>query len=79
MSDFIKSDRLSQRIIIKKTIDEWLDEVDYHDINSGSYVPSEFALIFMNFVKLVNGKEGETHKTPPVHLKMLDKMLSKQG
>jgi len=77
MSDFIKSDRLSQRIII--TIDEWLDEVDYHDINSGSYVPSEFALIFMNFVKLVNGKEGETHKTPPVHLKMLDKMLSKQN
>jgi len=65
--------------IIKKTLDEWLDEVDYHDINSGSYIPSEFALIFMNFVKLVNGKQGESHKTPPVHLKMLDKMLSKKN
>ena len=67
---------MNERVIIKKTIDEWLDEVDYHDINSGAYVPSTFALIFMNFVKLVNGKEGESHKTPPVHLKMLDKMLS---
>ena len=67
---------MNERVIIKKSIDEWLDEVDYHDINSGSYVPSTFALIFMNFVKLVNGSEGESHKTPPVHLKMLDKMLS---
>jgi phage terminase large subunit-like protein len=69
---------VKERIVVKKSLDEWLDEVDYHDINSGSYVPSQFALIFMNFVKLVNGAEGETHKTPPVHLKMLDKMLSKK-
>lgn len=62
--------------IIRKKIDEWLDEVDYKDINYGTYKPSSFALLFMNFIKLVNGKEGESHKTPPVHLKMLDKIIS---
>lgn len=61
--------------IIKKELDEWLNEVDYHDLNDGTYVPSEFALVFMNFIKLVNGKTGEANKTPPVHLKMLDKVV----
>ena len=32
------------------------------------------SLVYMNFIKLVNGAEGESHKTPPVHLKMLDKL-----
>lgn len=57
----------------RQELDTWLDEVDYTTLNSSSYVPTPFALNFMNFIKLVNGTEGETHKTPPVHLKMLDK------
>ena len=61
--------------IIKKDLDEWLNEVDYSSLTDGSYVPSEFALIFLNFIKLVNGVEGESNKTPPVHLKMLDKVV----
>jgi predicted phage terminase large subunit-like protein len=61
-------------ILIKRSLDEWLDDVSYSWLNSGEYVPSEFALTFMNFIKLVNGGEGESHKTPPVHLKMLDKV-----
>ena len=61
-------------ILVKKTLDEWLDNVSYTDLNSGLYVPTEFAFTFMNFIKLVNGSEGESHKTPPVHLKMLDKL-----
>ncbi len=60
--------------LIKQTLDEWLDSVDYSELNSQSYVPSEFALTFMNFIKLVNGEGGEQNKTPAVHLKMLDKM-----
>lgn len=60
------------QIIIKKSIDEWLDSVDYNYLNNGSFVPSESSLLFMNFIKLVNGKEGESHKTPPMHLKMFD-------
>lgn len=62
--------------MLKKTLDQWLDEVDYHYLNSSDYMPSEFALTFMNFIKLVNGKEGESNKTPPVHLAMLDKLTS---
>jgi predicted phage terminase large subunit-like protein len=67
---------LTGRTVIRKSLDQWLDEVDYASLNDGSYVPSEFALIFMNFIKLVNGAEGESNKTPPVHLKMLDKLAS---
>ena len=67
---------LTGRTITKKTLDEWLDEVDYAWLNDGTYVPSEFSLIFMNFIKLVNGAEGESNKTPPVHLKMLDKLAT---
>lgn len=63
-------------IIIKKTLDDWLNNVDYSDMANGSYVPGDFSLFFMNFVKLVNGVQGESHKTPPVHLKMLDKVTS---
>lgn len=59
----------------KQTLDEWLDEVSYVELNSPEFVPSEFAFTFMNFIKLVNGSEGESHKTPPVHLKMLDKVV----
>lgn len=63
-------------MLIKRTLDEWLDSVSYEALNSSGYVPSEFSLTFMNFIKLVNGPEGESHKTPPVHLKMLDKVIS---
>ena len=37
-----------------------------------SYVPSDFALEFVTFIKLVNGAEGEENKTPLVHYHMLD-------
>jgi predicted phage terminase large subunit-like protein len=62
--------------LIKQELDEWLNQVNYSELNSSEYLPSEFALTFMNFIKLVNGAEGESHKTPPVHLKMLDKIVS---
>ena len=61
--------------LTKQSLDEWLDGVDYAALNSAAYVPSIFALTFMNFIKLVNGQQGESHKTPPVHLKMLDKIV----
>lgn len=54
------------------TVDDLLDAVNY---NFDLYVPSKFALLFMNFIKLVNGSEGESHATPPMHLEMLDKMV----
>ena len=41
-----------------------------------SYVPSDFALEFITFIKLVNGVQGEEHKTPLVHYYMLDTLTS---
>lgn len=64
-------------MLIKQDLDVWLDQVDYSHLNSGDYVPSQFSLLFTNFIKLVNGTTGETHLTPPVHLKMLDKMTTR--
>lgn len=64
--------------IEKRTVDEWLDLVDYESLNDGHYVPSVFALKFMNFIKLVNGGSGEENQTPVVHLKMLDKIAGRK-
>jgi len=65
------------RKLKKQELDVWLNEVDYSFLNSADYMPSDFALEFMTFIKLVNGEQGESHKTPPVHLKMLDKVAEK--
>lgn len=66
--------QLVKKELEKKTLDEWLDEVDYSDFDD--YIPSEFALMYLAFIKLVNGTEGEQNKTPVIHLKMLDKLVS---
>lgn len=60
-----------------KTVDDYLNEVDFDWLNSGAYVPSKFSLEFMNFIKLVNDGRGEDHKTPVMHLAMLDKLPTK--
>ena len=60
---------------IKKSVDEWLNDIDYDD--DPTYVPSEFALEFVSFVKLVNGEKGEENKTPVIHYQMLDKIAGK--
>ena len=62
------------KTLIKQDVDKWLDKVDYHYLNSSEFIPSKFSLMFMNFIKLVNGIQGESNKTPPVHLAMLDKL-----
>ena len=68
------SAKLLKRGLIKQPVDDWLNQVDYKNINTGNYVPSTFALNFMNFIKLVNGGEGEQNLTPVVHLMMLDEI-----
>jgi predicted phage terminase large subunit-like protein len=61
-----------------KTVDDYLNEVDFMMLNThAGYVPSEFSLKFMNFIKLVNGDVGEDNKTPVMHLAMLDKLAGK--
>ena len=51
-------------------VEDYLNQTDYSV--PASYVPSEFALEFVTFIKLVNGEQGEEHKTPLVHYYMLD-------
>lgn len=51
-------------------VEQYLDATDYSE--NLNYVPSEFALEFVTFIKLVNGVDGEEHKTPLVHYRMLD-------
>lgn len=58
----------------KKELEEWLAEVDY---SFTGYKPTQFALEFVTFIKLVNGEQGEGNKTPVVHLKMLDKLTTR--
>lgn len=83
LDDFLHSDdeemeklnaMLESRGLKRQTVDEWLDQVDYHELNNGNYVPGDFALRFLTFIKLVNGAEGEQNLTPVVHLKMLDEI-----
>lgn len=62
---------------IIKTVDEWLNGVDY--TLDPLYVPSLFAIEFVNFIKLVNGGQGEEHKTPVLHLNMLDRVGNATG
>ena len=57
---------------IKQTVVTWLNGVDYReDLN---YIPDEFSLEFINFIKLVNGDQQEESKTPVVHYRMLDQV-----
>ena len=55
---------------VQRSVDGWLDSVDY--AIDPSYIPSQFALEFVTFIKMVNGGEGEENTTPVLHLKMLD-------
>lgn len=49
--------KMSAMMIEAKTVEQWLNEVLYsNDVN---YVPSKFAMEFINFIKLVNGEDGE--------------------
>jgi phage terminase large subunit-like protein len=58
------------------TVDEFLRDVSYAPVMG--YVPSDFALKFVIFIKMVEGGETE-NKTPVVHYNMLDKFVSKSG
>lgn len=59
-----------------KTVEEWLNGIDYRV--DPTYIPSDFALEFVNFIKLVNGTDME-NKTPVVHYKMIDNFILNNG
>lgn len=55
-------------------VEDYLNQVSY-DIPA-NYVPSDFALEFVIFIKMVNGADGEENETPLVHYYMLDTMVT---
>lgn len=60
------------------TVDDYLNMVDFDALNTpGLYIPSEFSLKFISFIKLVNGEAGESHKSPVMHMAMLDKISNR--
>lgn len=56
-------------------VEDYLNHVQYSV--DPDYVPSEFALQFVTFIKLVNGQQGEENQTPVVHYRMLDTITHK--
>jgi len=57
----------------KQDVEDWLKEVDYTFVG---YMPKEEALLFVNFIKEVNGG-SEENETPIVHLKMMDRVFNR--
>jgi len=62
--------------LVKKSVEDWLKGVDYRD--DPNYVPSEFALEFINFIKMVNGEQGEENASPVIHFKWLDNLCNRK-
>ena len=60
----------------KLDVEHILDGVNYGDMDN--YVPSEFAIEFVDFIKLVEGGNPE-NKTPVVHYRMIDKFIINNG
>ena len=61
---------------LTQEVEKWLQEITYeHD---DTYMPADFALEFVNFIKLVNGGDGEENVTPVLHYHMLDQVGSKK-
>ena len=56
-----------------KTVDEYLNEVNYNPDHYKNYIPSEFALKLIAFIKQVNeGGSQEENVTPLLHYFILD-------
>ena len=56
---------------LNQNLEGLLSKVDYSRMFE-NYVPSEFAIKFVNFIKMVNGETGEENKSPLFHYKILD-------
>lgn len=55
------------------SLEKLIREVDYSILNDHTkYQPTDFAYNFINFIKMVNGEEGEENESPLIHYKILD-------
>ena len=60
-------------VIKELGVEDYLNTVNYSIPEN--YVPSEFSLEFVTFIKMVNGAKGEENKTPLIHYYMLDTLV----
>ena len=60
---------------MSKTVEEYLSEVNYKEWEE-SYIPSEFALKYMNFIKMVNAGKEDIQTSPLAHYKMADSLVT---
>jgi predicted phage terminase large subunit-like protein len=58
-----------------KSVEEYLDDVNYE---FKGYVPTKEALLFVNFIKEVNGG-SEENETPVIHLKLMDSVFNEES
>ena len=63
------------KTLAAKTVEEYLREVDYEEWER-TYVPSEFALKYMNFVKMVNAGKEDIQTSPLFHYRMVESLGS---
>ena len=75
-TEWLLEDDEDEIIVPQKGIDldARLNMVDYQQFLT-NYRPTEFALEFVNFIKLVNGEEGEENESPIIHYDMLDQVV----
>ena len=61
----------------KVTVEEYLNHVDYNYLNN-DYIPSVFAINYMNFIKMVNAGKDDIQTSPAAHYKMADSLNTKR-
>ena len=69
-------DAVSEEVIKQLSVEQHLNAIVYG--SDEQYVPSDFALEFINFIKLVNGEQGEENLTPVLHYRMLDQVRGRR-
>lgn len=58
-------------------LDARLNDFSYEEFFKG-YLPTQFALEYVNFIKMVNGSLGEENESPIIHYDMLDQLTSEE-
>ena len=74
---WLLEDEVNEEVFVEKgdlDLDARLNRVDYSYLMSDQYKPSVFAYEFINFIKLVNGVDGEENESPIIHYDMFDQV-----
>lgn len=72
MSDVMEEFDLAKALKVEDYLKKLSYEID------PNYIPSDFALHFVAFIKLIHGVDGTESKTPVMHYHMLDTLVSSE-